>query len=157
MNLIGDEAVAALRRAGFKVKTATIEAASDTAPGEPSPSHRPAAPGHRPDRRCGSRSPRGAPASKTPVPDLRGYGRNQAIEELQRLYFDVTTRVSKPPEGSLTPGGEPYSGGLVWRTTPGPGELSPDGTIVVDYAPEQAPSTTAAPTTTTTTSRRGGD
>lgn len=151
VNRIGDEAAASMRRAGFRVKVATIEAGPGAAPGRAvaqSPAGGESAP-------SGStvwiEVTEGAPASKTPVPDLRGHGRDQAVEELRRLYFEVTTRLSSPPEGARSPTGAAYGGDQVWRTTPGPGELSPDGRIVVDYAPEPSPPTTAGSTTTTTT------
>ena len=85
---------------------------------------------------------KGHPASRTPVPDVRGFGRGQAIEELQALGFDVSARVAEPPSGTLGPNGEPYAGGQVWRTTPAAGELSPDGTVVFDYAAEFPGATT---------------
>lgn len=149
LNLVGDEAEEAMTRAGFKVRTATIEAGSNTAPGR-AVAQSPAGNSQAP---AGSvvwiEVTEGAPASKTPVPDLRGYGRNQAIEELQRLYFKVTTRISAPPAGARSPQGATYAGGQVWRTTPGPGELSPDGTVVLDTVPEGPPPTATAATTTT--------
>jgi penicillin-binding protein 1A len=150
LDLVGDEAAAVVKQAGFKVRTAIIEAGSDTAPGR-AVAQSPAG---------GSQAPtgstvwievtEGAPASKTPVPDLRGYRRNQAIDELRRLHFEVTTRTSVPPAGTRSPGGSSLTGGQVWRTTPGPGELSPDGTVMIDYVPEGSSPTTNASTTTTT-------
>jgi penicillin-binding protein 1A len=148
LDLVGDEAVAAVRKAGFTAKVATIEAGSEAAPGR-AVAQSPAGGSQAPD---GStvwiEVTAGAPASKTPIPDLRGYGRNQAIEEVQRLYFKVTTRATAPPTGARSPLGTAYAGGQVWRTTPGPGELSPDGTVVLDYVPEGPPPTTTASTTT---------
>lgn len=149
VNRIGDDAAAVIKRAGFKVKVATIEGGPDSAPGRAVAQSPPGGSSAPSGSTVWIEVTEGSPASKTPVPDLRGYGRGQAIEELQRLYFEVTTRLSEPPEGSRAPGGGAFAGGQVWRTTPAAGELSPDGTVVIDYTPEPAPTTTA-PTTTTT-------
>ncbi|MFV0316368.1 MAG: transglycosylase domain-containing protein [Microthrixaceae bacterium] len=146
--MTADSAAAAIKRAGFTSKVRTVDFGSGVDPGR-AVAQSPLA---------GTSMPEGSvvwvevndghPASRTPVPDIRGFGRGQAIEELERLGFDVSARVTTPPSTARAPSGEPYVGGQVWRTTPAAGELSPDGTVVFDYAPEApvATTTTSAPT-----------
>ncbi|MGI9577568.1 MAG: penicillin-binding transpeptidase domain-containing protein, partial [Microthrixaceae bacterium] len=148
-NMIERNATATLRRAGFVVKTAIVDLGEEVAPGR-TVIQSPTAGTSAPD---GStvwiEVTKGSPASRTPIPDLRGFGLGQATDQLEELGFTVTTRLTAPPAGSTTPTGTPWSGGQVWRTTPGTGELAADGAIVLDYAPEPAPPTTTSTTTTT--------
>lgn len=81
------------------------------------------------------------------VPDLRGFGGNQARDELTRLGFTVTVENEAPPAGATRPDGEAYVAGQVWKTTPGAGEASPDGRVTVYVTPFSA--TTGSTTTTT--------
>ena len=145
--MIERNARSTLDRAGFRVKVAIVDLGEEVAPGRTvvqAPSAGATAP-------SGStvwiEVTKGSPASRTPVPDLRGYGLGQATDTLEELAFTVTSRLTAPPEGATAPDGGPYAGGQVWRSTPAAGELAPDGAVVLDYAPEPVPETT---TTTTT-------
>ena len=145
-NMTERNATATLKRAGFVAKTAIVDLGEEAAPGRTvvqSPAAGTSAP-------AGStvwiEVTEGSPASRTPIPDLRGYGVGQATDELEELGFKVTTRLTAPPPGSTTPDGSGWSGGQVWRTTPGTGQLAPDGAVVIDYAPEPAPPSTAPAT-----------
>jgi beta-lactam-binding protein with PASTA domain len=147
--MVERDATATLKRAGFVVKTAVVDLGEDVAPGRTvmqSPAAGETAP-------AGStvwiEITKGSPASKTPIPDLRGFGVRQATDDLEEMGFTVTTRLTAPPAGSTGPDGSAWAGGQVWRTTPGPGELAADGAIVLDYAPQPAPPTTAPPPTAT--------
>ncbi len=148
-NMVERDATATLKRAGFVVKTAVVDLGEDVAPGRTvmqSPAAGETAP-------AGStvwiEITKGSPASKTPIPDLRGFGVRQATDDLEEMGFTVTTRLTAPPAGSTGPDGSAWAGGQVWRSTPGPGELAADGAIVLDYAPQPAPPTTAPPPTAT--------
>ncbi|MCB9386549.1 MAG: transglycosylase domain-containing protein [Microthrixaceae bacterium] len=141
-NMTEAEARSALKRAGFGIGVATVDVGDGADPGR-TVAQSPLAGTTMPDgTKVWVEVNKGHPASRTPVPDVRGFGRGQAIEELQALGFDVSARVAEPPSGTLGPNGEPYAGGQVWRTTPAAGELSPDGTVVFDYAAEFPGATT---------------
>jgi beta-lactam-binding protein with PASTA domain len=77
-----------------------------------------------------------------PVPDLRGFGGNQARDELTRLGFSVTIEPEAPPAGAVRPDGRAYVPGQVWRTVPPAGTVSPDGRVTVVIMPASAASTT---------------
>jgi penicillin-binding protein 1A len=89
-----------------------------------------------------------APAPEVPVepvPDLRGFGGNQATEELARLGYTATVTAEAPPAGALRPDGQPYVAGQVWTTTPAAGTVAPDGLVTVVIMPVSAASTTTVP------------
>ncbi|MCP4435000.1 MAG: hypothetical protein GY812_05770 [Actinomycetia bacterium] len=145
VNMIERNATASLRRAGFAVEVAIVDLGEEAMPGRTVVQSPPSGAEMTPGSTVWLEVTKGSPASRTPIPDVRGYGTGQAVEELEALGFEVTTRLVAPPEGTLSPAGVPYEGGQVWATSPAIGELAPDGAVVLDYAPEPAP-----PTTTTT-------
>ncbi len=141
-------ATSTLERSGFKVKSASVELGEAVLPGRTAAQ----SPGAGTIARAGStvwiEVTKGSPASRTPIPDLRGYGLGQATEQLEAQGFTVGKRLLAPPLGTLGPNGAPYGGGQVWATTPAAGQLAPDGNVVLDYAPEPAPAaTTTVPQT----------
>jgi penicillin-binding protein 1A len=148
-------ASAALKRAGFAVEATEVDLGPTATPGVVSAQSPEASTALAAGATVWVEVTKGHPASKTPVPDLRGFGVGQATSQLQSLGFSVSTAAAVPPAGTLSPSGQPYVGGQVWRTSPAAGELSADGTVRLDFLPQSAsPSTTTIPATTTTT-RKG--
>ena len=91
------------------------------------------------------------PAKNTPVPELRGTTPTAAAEQLRNIGFTVTVRPMQAPGGAADADGRPIAAGRVWRTTPGAGNLSRDGTVIVEWTPNAAPTTTTTSSSTTTT------
>ncbi|MFZ4519729.1 MAG: transglycosylase domain-containing protein [Microthrixaceae bacterium] len=145
-----DRALAALRDGGFEVRR--IESTSG-----------------RPGTVAGQSPPGGtsAPVGSTvvvevvpgtfvpdePVPDLRGFGAEQARRQLTATGFTVATENAAPPSGTRGPNGAPYVAGQVWQTRPAAGERPTDGRVTIVVMPLSAETTPTAPTTTTTPAR----
>lgn len=141
-----DRAVAALRDAGFAVRRVeTTNGRPGTAAGQSPPG--------------GSTAPAGSTVvlevvpgnfvPDDPVPDLRGFGAEQARRQLNSTGFTVVTETASPPTGALGPTGTPYVPGQVWQTRPAAGERSPDGRVTIVVMPVSATTTTSTTTTTT--------
>ncbi|MEZ5238116.1 MAG: penicillin-binding transpeptidase domain-containing protein [Microthrixaceae bacterium] len=142
MGLVASEARRAVGRAGFEVRIVTVAARDGDPPGRIVAQ----APSGAEEAFAGStvwlELTEGAPASATPVPDLVGLSASEAVSLLEGLYFEVSTRATAPGADAAIAG---YPPGTVWRSTPGTGGLSPDGTIVLDLVPQPV----ATSTTTT--------
>ncbi|MCO5319037.1 MAG: transglycosylase domain-containing protein [Microthrixaceae bacterium] len=151
VGLVEAEARSALRAAGFAVEVVPVTAAADDPPGRVVAQAPAGADSTFSGDTVWIEVTEGAPASRTPVPDVTGLPAAEAAAQLRRLYFEVSTRDSEPPAGTVDPDGNPYPAGTAWRTTPGTGELAPDGAVVIDVVAPQAPTNS----TTTTTSPPG--
>ena len=89
-----------------------------------------------------------APGTYAPpegVPDVRGFGANQAQAELSARGYTVTLQGAAPPAGAVGANGQLIVPGQVWQTTPAAGQPAPDGRITVYWMPTVEITTTTAP------------
>jgi len=148
LNKTGEQARATLEKAGFAVKRKEVDAGPDAAPGRVVAQSPPSGQAAEGGSTVWVEVTAGSPASRTPVPDLRGYGTGQATDTLTSQGFTVTNEVTAPPAGTLRPDGKAYEGGQVWRTTPAAGELAADGAVRLSSAPQAPAPSTSVPTPT---------
>jgi penicillin-binding protein 1A len=152
---LGGSAESALQRAGLRVRTVEVDLGPTVAPGRTAAQSPPGGTSVAAGSTVWIEVTEGTPASRLPIPDLRGFGRGQATAELRALGFTVSETREAPPPGTLGPTGVPYVGGQVWKTTPATGEISPDGSVVIHFAPLEPTTTTTAPTSAPATGPPG--
>ena len=131
-----DQALAAVTSAGLS--PSRVDVASGVAPGLVTSQSPPAGVKLQSGSTVYVESSPGAFVPPNVIPDIRGFGANQAQTDLTAQGYTVTLESAAPPPGAVGRDGTPIVPGQVWRTTPAAGQPSPDGRITVTWMPASA-------------------
>ena len=130
-----NEAAGRAKKAGVDLQRVIVTGPDGTPPGEVV-AQSPAA---------GSAVPKGAtvtiettagrPPPKGTVPNLVGLPADQAVASFQRSGYSTTQQLIAATPDVLMADGLPPASGIVWSVTPGAGQVSPDGRLVLRVQP----------------------
>ena len=77
-------------------------------------------------------------AASTGLPDLRGFGANQAKAQLEASGYVVTIQPVAPPAGAVGANGAALVAGQVWQSVPAAGQTPTDNNVTLSFVPASA-------------------